>query len=130
MSIDVGAAWDALGQAVGTITGLNVFDFVPDSLVPPAAVVTLDTITYDNTMARGTDRALFKVWIAVGKVHDESSRDKLAGYLNGAGVTTTAVKAAVDALGPQVRCSQGTIQILGEAGQEFLAAVFDVDYVA
>lgn len=130
MSIDVGAAWDALGQAVGEITDLNVFDFVPDSLVPPAAVVTLDTITYDNTMARGTDRALFKVWIAVGKVHDESSRDKLAGYLSGAGVTTTAVKAAVDALGPHVRCSQGTIQILGEAGQEFLAAVFDVDYVA
>lgn len=130
MSINVDAAWDALGQAVGTITGLNVFDFVPDSLQPPAAVVTLDEITYDYSMKRGSDRAVFKVWIAVGKVHDQSSRDKLAGYMNSAGTTTTSVKAAVDAMGPQVRCGRGSIQVLGEAGQEFLAAVFDVDYVA
>lgn len=129
MSMDVGAAWDALGQAVGTITGLNVFDFVPASLQPPAAVVTLQTVTYDNTKQRGTDRALFRIYVAVSSVHDESSRDALAAYLDGAGGASS-MKAAIDAVGPEVSCMKGEIQTLGEAGQEFLAAVFDVDYVA
>lgn len=129
MSIDVAAAWSALGDAVGTITELNVFDFVPDSLQPPAAVVTLQEINYDNTMARGTDRALFRIYVAVSSVHDESSRDALAALLDGTG-GSSAVKAAVDAIGPEVRCMKGVIQTLGEAGQQFLAAVFDVDYVA
>lgn len=130
MSIDLPAAWDAVGQAVEAVTGLNVFPFVPESLAPPAAVVTLDTITFDNTKQRGTDRALFKVWVAVGKAHDQSAQAAIAGYASGAGTTSTALKSAIDALGPEVRCTQATIGTLNEAGQEFLAAIFDVDYVA
>lgn len=130
MSVDLPAAWLAIGEAVESVTGLNVFPFVPESLTPPAAIVTLDTITFDNTKQRGTDRALFKVWVAVGKAHDQSAQAAIAGYASGAGTTSTAVKPAIDAIGPEVRCTQATIGTLNDGGLEYLAAIFDVDYVA
>lgn len=130
MALDVPAVWDQIGGAVGSITGLRVFDYVPDQLSPPAAVVTLDTVEYDASMSRGFDRAIFKIWVAVGKVSERTARDALAAYANGAGSASTSIKAAVDALGPNVRVMRTSTQTLTSGGLEYLAAVFDVDYVA
>lgn len=115
---------DALGTALGTITGLRVFDFPPKSAQPPFAFVDMpEEVTYDSTMARGKDEAVFAVYVAVGNVSDRSSRDALCAYLNGSG--SSSVKAALDSPGLR-RVESATISVMTMAATEYLAARFDV----
>lgn len=132
MSLNVNTAMDAIGTALGTITGLRVFDFPADQVSPPAAMVDLDSITYDDATFRNADRATFKVYLIVGSVVDRSARDALQGYLNGAGAGTTSIKTAVDAIGnATVRVMRAQKQAIGIGGVVYeAAAVFDVDYIA
>ena len=127
MAIDISAEQDAIGVAVGTITGINVHDFVPGQVHPPVAIVALpDVVEYDHTMARGKDRAVYPVYVLVGKASDASARDKLAGYMSGTGASTASVKAAVDSGGLR-RVTGAQTQIMTFAGIDYLAAVFDVE---
>lgn len=135
MAINVSTVMDGLGVRLATISGLRVFDFVPDSFSPPAAIISLPgTVEYDLTMARGADRGSFQVYLLVGKVSDRSARDQLAAYLAGTG--SLSVKAAVEAgktLGgaaQSTRVTSASVQVVSSAGTDFLAAVFDVDVVA
>lgn len=97
MSLDVNTAMDAIGTALGTVTGLRVFDFPPESASPPFAFVDMPTITYDHTKARGTDRAVFPVLVGVGRASDRAARDQIGAYIAGSGASS--VKAALDAAG-------------------------------
>lgn len=128
MSVGVQAALTAIGTALDGIDGLRVFAYIPDSIVPPAAVVDVEEIVYDHTMGRGTDRATFVVTVAVGKAHDRSSHVAVTTYLEGSGAKS--VKAALDAIGPAVRVTDARKSIVLFASQEFLGATFSVDYVA
>lgn len=132
MAIDVNAAMDLIGAALGTVTGLRVFDFPADSVSPPAACVDLDSIDYDAATRRFGDRATFKIYLVVGSVVDRSARDALHGYLNGQGAGTTSIKTAVDAIGNStVRVTRAEKTPVTVAGQIYqAAAVFDVDYIA
>ena len=132
MSLDINAAMDLIGAALGTISGLRVFDFPADSVSPPAALVDLEAVDYDAATARMADRATFKIFLVVGSEVDRSARDALHGYLNGAGAGTTSIKAAVDAIGgSKVRVTRAEKTPVTVAGQVFrAAAVFDVDYIA
>lgn len=132
MSLDVNAAMDAIGAALSTISGLRVFDYPADKVTPPAAVVDLEAVDYDEATARGADRATFKVYLVVGSVVDRTSRDALHGYLNGAGTGSTSVKAAIDAIGGhrvRVMRAEKTAVTVAETLYR-AAAVFDVDYIA
>lgn len=131
MSLNLNTAMDALGTALGGVTGLRVFDFPPDSISPPAAIVAWpEGLEYDNTHARGTDRATFKVHVLVGKVSDRSARDQVNVYANGAGTASTSVKTALDAIGSGVRVERAAFSVMTVAGTDFLTVSFDVDYVA
>lgn len=124
VSVDLNAAMDAIGTAMADIDGLRVFDFLPDSATPPFAFVDFpDEITYDNTMARGTDQATMPVFVAVGRVSDRARRDELSAYLAGTG--DRSIKAAVDLPGVR-RVARSSVQFLDLAGQTYLAARFDV----
>lgn len=126
MSVDLVVARAAIGDALGTIAGLRVFPYVPDSVSPPAAIVEWDTIEYDNTMGRGTDRVTFNVTVVVGKAHDRAASIAVDTYAEG----TAAVKAALDAVGPHVRVERVRKTTIVIAAQEFASATFEVDYVA
>lgn len=131
MSINVSTAMDTIGTALAGITTLNVLDYIPDSVTPPAAVVGYpEELEYDNTMKRGTDRATFTVTVVVGQAHDQSTRDLLSGYMRGDGSTSTSVKVALDAIGSAVRVMRARTVPMLYAGQQMVGAVFDVDYVA
>lgn len=130
MAMNVNTAMDTIGAALAGVTGLRVFDFIPDNVSPPAAVVALpELLTYDHTHGRGTDRATFKVTVLVGKVSDRSARDKLAAYLDGTGAATVSVKAALDAIAGG-RVTQAEIAVYTFPSGVFLGADFDFDYVA
>lgn len=84
-----------LSTALDTITGLRCFDYVPDSLSPPAAVVEPIEIIYDEAMSRGLDFYRCFILVIVGRMSDRSSQDRLDAYVAGSGASS--VKAALEA---------------------------------
>lgn len=131
MPLNLNTAMDAIGTALGGITGLRVYDYPSDNIAVPAAVVAWpDELEYDHTHARGVDRAVFRVHVLVGKVSDRAARDQINAYTNGAGAANASVKTALDAIGPHVRVGKVAFTVMTVAGLEYLTATFDVDYVA
>jgi hypothetical protein len=126
--MNVNTEMDALGTALGTITNLRVFDFVPKNAEPPFAFVDYpEQVTYDSTMARGKDEATFPVFVAVADISDRAGRDQLGEYLNGSG--SKSIKAALDSGGLR-RVSRAEVLTLTMGGQEFIAARFDVEVIS
>lgn len=134
MSLNASAVMDGLGVRLATISGLRVFDFPPDSVNPPAAIVGYPTVQFDATMARGKDRLSIPVYVYVGRVSDRNARDQLAAYMAGAGASS--VKAAVEA-GKTLGGACDTCRVVDAApvdgsdfaGSPFVAIRFTVDVV-
>lgn len=133
-TLDLNAVMDGLGVALATITGLRVFDYPVEKFDPPAAVVGLPTeVPYDNTKARGQDRATFPVFVAVGGAFERAARDALAPYVAGAGASS--IKAALQAdrtLGGacgtlQVRAARSDGSGITVNGVRYTGAVFEVE---
>jgi hypothetical protein len=86
---------DDIATRVDTITGLRTFAYPPDNVPAPAAIVTYpDTYTYDETYGRGMDRVVLPVVVVVGKVSDRKSRDLIAKYCDGDGLSS--IKAVIE----------------------------------
>jgi hypothetical protein len=85
----------ALGVKLDTIAGLRCFDYVPDSLAPPAAVVEPLEIDYDEAMNKGLEFYRAYILVIVGRMSDRSSQDRLDAYLTETGASS--VKAALEA---------------------------------
>jgi hypothetical protein len=130
--VDLGDVMDDLGAALGTITGLRVFPYWADKIVPPAAIVGFpESIDYDETMGRGADHLQLPVIVVVARRDGRSSRPRLTKYVAGTG--TDSVKAAIEAYAATAyhsarveRVEFGTPTI---AGVEHLAATFSVDVI-
>lgn len=121
---------DELGTALETVTGLRVFPYWADRIVPPAAVVGWpDPLTYDSTMARGSDECVVPVTVMVGKVDARTSRDALAQYADGAGAHS--IKAALDggtyAACDSVRVASCEFGVTTVAGVDHLSGTFQVE---
>jgi hypothetical protein len=128
MSLNINSQMDNIGVALATIVGLRVFDFLPASAQPPFCFIDFpESIVYDNTKARGTDTAVFPIFIGVGKVSDRSSRDQLAEYLAGTG--SKSIKAAVDFAGLR-RVMNAEVSVITLAGVDYLGARFDTEVTA
>jgi hypothetical protein len=84
-----------LSTALDTITNLRCFDYVPDSLSPPAAIVEPLEIEYGTAMANGLNRVTAYVLIVVGRMSDRSSQDRIDAYVNTTGASS--VVAAIEA---------------------------------
>lgn len=135
MSLDLNATMDGIGQLLKMVSGLRVFDFVPDSFSPPAAVVSLpESIDFDFSFREGSHRLTVPVYVLVGKASDRSARDQLSVYMANSGASS--IKAAIESdptLGgtaQTARVSRATVQVMTVAGMDFLAASFDVDVIA
>jgi hypothetical protein len=134
MALDLNATMDALGVRLATIAGLRVFDFPPDALTVPAAVVAFPELDFDQTYQAGADRATFPVHILTGKVSERASRDEIGKFAARAGASSvkTTLEAdptlagAVDSL----RVRRATFSTMTVGGAEYLAATFDVEVYA
>ena len=120
-----------LATALQTISGLRCFDYVPDSLSPPAAIVEPLEIEYGTAMANGLNHCMGYVLIVVGRMSDRSSQDRIDAYVNtsGASSVVTAIEADTTLGGA---CS--TLQVLRAmpravvvSGVEMTAYRFEVD---
>jgi hypothetical protein len=122
-TLDLNAVMDAVGVRLLTIAGLRVYDFAADQVAVPAGIVGLpETIEYDSTFARGSDRVVIPVHLMVSKVSDRAGRDVLGPYIAGSG--SKSVKATLDGtLGGTVQ----TARVMSTTPQTF--RVSDVDYL-
>lgn len=123
---------DALGEAVDLIEGIRVFPYWADKVTPPACVIGFpEPITYDSTMARGSDRCTFPVTLIVGRVDARSARDDLSRFLDGSGAAS--VKQAIDAhrspAWHSARVQSAEVAAINIAGTDYLGAEFTVDVV-
>ena len=68
------------------ITGLRVYDIVPDySINFPVAIVLPTSITFGLAMQRGTDLYNFDILVAVQRGESRTAQDALDLYITGAG---------------------------------------------
>lgn len=127
---DIGTVMDQLGVALASITGLRVFDFPPKSAQPPFAFVDMpDRVDFDLSYARGSDRVVFPVVVAVADVVDRAARDAIAAYAAGTGASS--VKAAIDGatVGVSARVTACEFRPVTLAAGTYAGAIFDVDVV-
>lgn len=129
--MDIGNVMDEIAAALRTVTPkLRVHPYYVTSVTAPAAIVGLpDDYKFDATMGRGTDHAVFPVYVLVGKVNASTARNHLGKYANGSG--TGSVKAAIEAHTytacdtPAVRGAEfGTFT---SGGVDYLSATFTID---
>ena len=85
---------DALKSNLPTITGLSVYDLIPDVVVPPCAVVGQLDFTFDIDNMRGLDQASVDVFVIVQRISERSGQDKLDNFLAGSG--TGSIKTAIE----------------------------------
>lgn len=85
-----------LGIALEDVAPLRVYPFPPKSAQPPFAFVDMpDSVDYDLTMGRGSDRFTLKVYVGVADVVDRATQAALAGFAAGDGALS--VKQAIEA---------------------------------
>jgi len=89
------AVRQGLATALDAITGLRCFDYVPDGIPVPAAVVEPLEITYhEANVSTGTQYYRAFVLVIVGRMSDRSSQDRLDAYLANTG--SESIRAAIE----------------------------------
>lgn len=120
---------DKLKAAVN-ITGLRVYDTVPDGLIPPALVIGQLSIEWDLVFARGADSATVDLILIAGRMSDRAAQDYLDSFLTATGTNSIKTKVEADqTLGgsvTSVRVVSATPISLTVAGVEMLAYRFAV----
>jgi hypothetical protein len=121
---------DALKTAVN-ITGLRVYDTVPDGLMPPALVVGQLSIEWDLVFARGADSATVDLILIAGRMSDRAAQDYLDGLLTATGNNSIKTKIEADqtlsGTVSSVRCVSAVPVAVTVAGVEMLAYRFSVE---
>ena len=79
---------DALKTSLQTISGLRVYEVIPEPVTPPCAVVGQLDFTFDIDNARGLDQANVDIYVIVQRFSERAGQDKLDGYLAGTGATS------------------------------------------
>jgi hypothetical protein len=75
------------------VPGLRVSETIPDQPNPPMAVVSLETVNYDQTFQRGMTEYLFTVSVLAGRVSERNAQARLDSYIDPGSAT---VKTAIE----------------------------------
>ncbi len=124
------AVMDELGTRLDTITGLRVHNQPPESLTPPAGFVGYpESVEYDQTYGRGTDKITLPVVIVEKLTPARAVRKRLTDYVAGSGAKS--VKLILET-GTYTTFHVITVQrvefdAVTIAGVDMLAAVFTCD---
>jgi|TARA_R100000655_G_scaffold29818_3_gene60257 hypothetical protein len=86
---------DGLKTRLETVSGLTVYDTVPDFLDPPAVIIApFNTLNFDSTMQRGSDTYEIPVILYIQKVDAAMAQDSLDSFLASSGGSS--IKAAIE----------------------------------
>lgn len=115
------------------ITELNVFDYPPEKLTPPAGYVSYPrSIDYDAAYGRGEDGMLdLPLTVVVGKVTTRAARDAVAAWASGDGPRSVkrAMEAHVWTSCDDVTVTSCEFDVEMIAGVPYLAAMFKATVV-
>lgn len=122
----------AIADRMATIAALaKTYPHPPDDTpgLPAAGCEWPESIVFDNTMGRGSDRMTLPVWVAVERLDDRAAWQKLSPFCDGAGASS--VKAVLES-GTYTAFSSARVvacQFLDDsiAGTPVLVALFTVD---
>jgi len=92
--IKISKVRDALGENLSSITGIRIYDRIPDVVVPPCAVVGQLDFTFDIDNARGLDQASVDIFVLVQRISERAGQDKLDELLAGTGPKS--IKTAIE----------------------------------
>lgn len=124
---------DEVAAVLEILTGLQVIPHPPMKISPPAGVVSYpESIDYDETYARGTDKInALPIILLVGRATDLHARDTVAAWSAGSGAKS--LKRAMEAHAwvscddlTVTRCSFDVVRV---ADVDYLAAMFEADCV-
>lgn len=128
-------AADAIEAALTNITGLRVFDHVPDVFATPCAFCLPDTIEYHDSFSSGGVIQEFTVTLVVGRTSDRAAQRSLYDYTSYSG--SSSIRATIEAdptLGGVVQTSTvntaSNIRMLSQGDATFLAVDFDLTVYA
>lgn len=86
---------NGIGTNLSNISSLTIFNFVPDFVEPPTAVVgVVELIEYDITIQRGADKYEIPIYVYVSRVDAQDSQETLDSYLASTG--SSSVKAQIE----------------------------------
>jgi hypothetical protein len=91
--MNVSSVRDGLKTRLQTISGLRVWDVIPDQVTPPGAVVGQLDFTFDIDNARGLDLANVDIYVIVQRFDARSGQNKLDEYL---GSGAKSIKTAIE----------------------------------
>ena len=124
----------ALANNLGTISGLRTAAEIPDLPNPPIAVVSLDSVTYDQAYAKGMTTYTFTVTVIVGRTAEREAQRKLDGYIStGANSIKNAVESDKTLGGNAYDCRVVSMNSVGSvtiSDTTYLAADFSVTVIA
>ena len=128
---------DGLKTNLETISGLTAYEYVPDWIEPPIALVApINSLNYDSTMARGADTYEIPVIVYISRVDAQLSQDTVDGYLASTGATS--VKAAIES-DPTLGGAAMSVRVISASdygeyevtqGTSFLGVTFNVEVIA
>ena len=87
---------DGLKTNLLTITGLRVYDLIPEIPTPPCAIVGQLDFTFDIDNARGLDRAEVDIYVIVQRYSERAGQDALDTFLRGTGATSIKTALEID----------------------------------
>jgi hypothetical protein len=124
----------ALATNLATIPGLRTAAEIPDLPNPPIAVVSLDSVTYDQAYAKGMTNYNFTVTVIVGRSAEREAQRKLDGYISpGANSVKNAIESNKTLGGYAYDCrvvSMNSVGSLTISDTTYLAADFSVTVIA
>jgi len=128
---------DGLKDNLETISGLTAYEYVPDWIEPPIALVApLNTLNYDSTMARGSDTYEIPIVVYISRVDAQTAQDGVDAYLASSGATS--VKAAIES-DPTLGGAAMSVRVISATdygeyevtqGTSFLGVTFNIEVIA
>ena len=124
----------ALATNLSTITGLRTAAEIPDLPNPPIAVVSLDSVNYDQAFAKGMTSYTCTITVIVGRSAEREAQRKLDGYISpGANSVKNAVESDKTLGGYAYDCRVVSMNSVGSvtiSDTTYLAADFTVTVIA
>jgi hypothetical protein len=124
----------ALATNLGTISGLRTAAEIPDLPNPPIAVVSLDSVTYDQAYAKGMTNYNFTITVIVGRSAEREAQRKLDGYISpGTNSVKNAIESDKTLGGYAYDCRVVSMNSVGSvtiSDTTYLAADFSVTVIA
>jgi hypothetical protein len=124
----------ALATNLATIPGLRTAAEIPDLPNPPVAIVSLESVTYDQAFAKGMTNYTFTITVIVGRSAEREAQRKLDGYISpGTNSVKNAVESDKTLGGYAYDCRVVSLNSVGSvtvSDTTYLAADFTVTVIA